>query len=110
MEDSGWYAANYSQAVVSPWGHGVGCDFVRKPCLIKGTNEVETTVPEYGRGFFCTKASQKGCSPTHNYKMSCLFRDYSLQSTNNAPPEEFQYFSNPSLGGLKTAEIGRASV
>lgn len=103
MEDSGWYAANYSKANVSPWGHGVGCDFARKPCLELGTDG-ETTVPDYSRGYFCTKASDRGCSPTHNYKMACFFRDYGLSSTSQAPPAHFQYFSNPSLGGLKTAD------
>jgi hypothetical protein len=103
MEDSGWYAANYSKTNVSPWGHGAGCDFVREPCLIQQSNG-ETTVPDYGRGYFCTKASQRGCSPTHHYKMACFFRDYSV-STNQMVPPEFQYFSNPGLGGLKTADF-----
>ena len=103
MEDSGWYAANYSQSAVSPWGHGAGCDFVREPCLQKETNG-ETTVPDFGRGYFCTKASQRGCSPSHSYKMACHFRDYGVSSSNNAPPPAFQYFSNPTLGGLKTAD------
>ena len=103
MEDSGWYAANYSKADVSPWGHGAGCDFVRKPCLIKGSNGA-TTIPDYGEGYFCAKPSQRGCSPTHTYKMACFFRDYDLSSTSNAPPPHFQYFEDPYLGGLKTAD------
>jgi len=103
MEDSGWYSANYSFAELSPWGHGVGCDFVREPCLVQ-ENGV-TVVPDYGKGFFCTKASQRGCSPTHHYKMACFYRDYSLSSNPaDAPPPEFQYFANPTVGGLKTAD------
>ena len=103
MEDSGWYAANYSKTSVSPWGHGAGCDFVRKPCL-ELQESGETTVPEYGRGYFCTKASQRGCSPTHSYKMACFFRDYGVSSSSMAPPDHFQYFANPTLGGLRTAD------
>ena len=102
MEDSGWYAGNYNKTTVSPWGHAAGCDFVQKPCLQLSNGE--TTVPEYSRGYFCKKASDRGCSPTHHYKMACFFRDYGVSSSSNAPPPEFQYFSNPSLGGLKTAD------
>lgn len=102
MEDSGWYAANYNKAAMSPWGHNAGCDFVRKPCL--QIQNGQTVVPEFGRGYFCTKASERGCSPTHSYKMACFFRDYGVSSYADSPPSYFQYFTNPTLGGLKTAD------
>ncbi len=104
MEDSGWYSGNYSQTAVSPWGHGAGCEFAQEPCLLLDKTTGQTSVPEYGRGYFCTKASDRGCSPTHNYKMACFFRDYGVSSSSNAPPSYFQYFNSPTLGGLKTAD------
>jgi hypothetical protein len=104
MEDSGWYAANYTYAKVSPWGHGVGCDFVNEACLVK-ENGV-TVVPDYGKGFFCTKSSQRGCSPSHNFKMACTLKDYDVYVSQPNPPTYFQYFApeNPGFGGLVQAD------
>ena len=102
FEDSGWYTANYTKSSVSPWGHGAGCDFVRKPCLTKGPSE--TTVPDYGRGYFCTKSDQRGCSPSHHYKMGCTVLDYSLYPEMWLPPPRFQYFADEHMGGLSQAD------
>lgn len=57
FEDSGWYKANYTQAKISPWGLGAGCDFATGPCIITGENGAE--VPDYGRGYFCADTSQR---------------------------------------------------
>ena len=100
FEDSGWYSANYTKSRISPWGHGAGCDFARKPCLDLDASTGVTTVPDYGRGYFCTAATQKGCSPSHFFKMACSLYDQKP----NPPPERFQYFSKASLGGLPTAD------
>jgi Leishmanolysin len=44
MEDSGWYVANYTSSRMSPWGLGVGCEFVEQPCLIgQGWSTTTTT-------------------------------------------------------------------
>ena len=48
FEDSGWYKAEYSMSSISPFGHGVGCDFVYEDCI----NE-DGSVPPWGRDFFC---------------------------------------------------------
>jgi hypothetical protein len=104
MEDSGWYSANYTFASVSPWGHGVGCDFVNEACLVKENGQ--TVVPDYGRGFFCTKSSQRGCSPSHHFKMACTLKDYDVYVSQPNPPTNFQYFApeNPGYGGLVQAD------
>ena len=102
FEDSGWYAANYKNSKVSPWGHGAGCDFVRKPCLTKGTDT--TTVPDYGRGYFCTKSDQRGCSPSQFYKMGCTLLDYALYTSSPNPPPQFQYFDKATSGGPSQAD------
>lgn len=105
LEDSGWYSANYTSSNVSPWGHGVGCDFVNELCLVKDGSG-STVVPDYGKGFFCTKSSQRGCSPSHNFKMACTLKDYDLYVTQPNPPAYFQYFApqNPGYGGLIQAD------
>ena len=100
FEDSGWYSANYTKSRISPWGHGAGCDFARKPCLDFDASTGVTTVPEYGRGYFCTGDTQKGCSPSHFFKMGCALYDYSEFPTLNPPPERFQYFEKETLGGI----------
>ena len=55
LEDSGWYRANYTKTNVSPWGHGVGCDFVTSPCLVGGGNGRDGSLPSY------SKVSGMGC-------------------------------------------------
>lgn len=109
MEDSGWYHANYSMSRVSPWGHGVGCEFVTDPCIVQGqdpdTGENEAVVPDYGRGFFCAKASERGCSPAHTHKMACTVIDYSLFFPQVLPDPQFQYFLEaPAQGGPRQAD------
>jgi len=99
LEDSGWYRGNFTMTRTSPWGHGAGCDFVDKPCLINEGNEV--TVPTYGEGYFCSSEEQRfGCSPSHYYKTGCTLFDHS-----ETIPEKFQYFPNfPTRGGMKQAD------
>jgi hypothetical protein len=100
FEDSGWYFANYKNSVLSPFGHGAGCDFVRKPCLVQDKSG-QTSVPDYGRGSFCNVESSAGCSPSNHFKMACSLIDFSLyQGVLDGPPPAFQYFSDPNLGGL----------
>ena len=108
MEDSGWYLANYTHTKVSPWGLGTGCEFVNEPCLVQqvdGSGGSTSVVPEYGRGFFCRKASQRGCSPAHTHKMACTVIDYSLFFPQILPDSRFQYFEDePSQGGPRQAD------
>ncbi len=99
FEDSGWYFANYSNSDISPFGHGAGCDFVRKPCLVQDSNG-QTSVPEYARGYFCSNIANVGCSPSHHFKAKCPIIDYSYLAEDLAPPPSFQYFSNPKYGGF----------
>lgn len=103
LEDSGWYKANYTKANVSPWGHGVGCDFVSSPCLVGGGNRRDGSVPSYAKGYFCNKASSRGCSPAYTHKMACTVIDYSLRGQYQ-PPVQFQYFSDQAIGGPREAD------
>jgi len=103
FEDSGWYSANYTKSRIMPWGHGAGCDFVRKSCLVQ-EEDGKTVVPDYGKGYFCTESSQRGCSPSHHYKMGCNLQDYSVYIDNPNPPSMFSYFVKESLGGMKQVD------
>lgn len=103
LEDSGWYKANYTKAHVSPWGHGVGCDFVEGSCLAGGGNGYDGSIPSTSKGFFCNKASSRGCSPAYTHKMACTVIDYSLRGQ-YLPPPQFQYFSDEAIGGPREAD------
>jgi len=103
MEDSGWYRANYTRSHVSPWGHGVGCDFVSSPCLVGGGKDHDGALPSYAKDYFCDKASSRGCSPAHTHKMACTVIDYSLRGQYQ-PPVQFQYFSDGGIGGPREAD------
>ena len=83
--------------------HGDGCDFVEKSCLVNdGKNPV---VPDYGKGYFCTNASERGCPASHDYKMGCMVIGYSLIFGGTLPEDRFQYFpDDPALGGPKQAD------
>lgn len=94
LEDSGWYFANYANSAISPFGHGAGCDFIRKPCLVK-TRGGQTTVPDYSSGSFCSE-NAAGCSPSNHFKMFCGILDYSNDA---GPPPKSQYFNNENYGG-----------
>mmetsp|Transcript_6734 Transcript_6734/g.15581 ORF Transcript_6734/g.15581 Transcript_6734/m.15581 type:complete len:972 (+) Transcript_6734:97-3012(+) len=103
LEDSGWYRANYTRANVSPWGHGVGCDFVSQPCLVGGGNGRDGSLPSYSRGFFCNKASSRGCSPAYTHKMACTVIDFQVRGT-YLPDKQFQYFADAAVGGPREAD------
>ena len=103
LEDSGWYKGNYTKTSVSPWGHGVGCDFVNSPCLVGGGNGRDGSLPSYAKGYFCNKASSRGCSPSYTHKMACTVIDYSLKGEYE-PPIQFQYFSDSAIGGPREAD------
>jgi len=103
MEDSGWYVANYTQSIVTPWGLGAGCDFVNAKCL--NVSSSGTTVPDFNKGYFCSVENEKGCSQGFTHKMACTILDYAYFVPQTPPPAEFQYFPNsPSKGGPVTAD------
>eukprot|EP00591_Stephanopyxis_turris_P008665 CAMPEP_0195522186 /NCGR_PEP_ID=MMETSP0794_2-20130614/20090_1 /TAXON_ID=515487 /ORGANISM="Stephanopyxis turris, Strain CCMP 815" /LENGTH=769 /DNA_ID=CAMNT_0040651879 /DNA_START=228 /DNA_END=2533 /DNA_ORIENTATION=+ len=104
LKDSGWYKPNFQVARISPFGHGAGCDFVGKPCIVNGE------IPSYSKGFFCNTenkvkengefAGEYGCDPTHTHLAVCDLVDYSFYETANSPPPQYQYFQNSNLGSF----------
>jgi hypothetical protein len=99
LEDSGWYKANYTNSRMSPWGLGVGCDFVEQPCIVDGK------VPDYAKGFFCDTAGSKGCSSEHTHKMACTVLDYTLYESDMLPTDPYVYFADDvAKGGPRQAD------
>ncbi|KAL7447590.1 hypothetical protein ACHAXS_013072 [Conticribra weissflogii] len=105
LHDSGWYVPDYSEAMISPFGHNAGCEFVEDDCIVDGE------IPEYSKGSFCNSEYRFdngkfmgaiGCDPTHTSMGICDLVDYGeLGLTYTPPSEKFQYFPNrPNLGGL----------
>ena len=106
LEDSGWYKANYGSEFVkiNPFGHGAGCDFVSKKCLIdKGL-----TIPSYSKGYFCNDQlklnrlglldGKFGCDASHRSKSMCDLVDYGSDYFAQfafPPKDKFQYFEDP---------------
>lgn len=105
LHDTGWYKPDYSVALVSPFGHAAGCEFVEEPCLVDGT------IPSYSSGSFCNSEykvedgkfeGKFGCDPTHTSMGICDLVDYAtMSSAYTPPPAEFQYYpGQPNFGAL----------
>jgi Leishmanolysin len=107
LHDSGWYSPVYEVAKVTPWGHGAGCDFVEKDCIVDGE------IPDYGEGYFCNTEFKKydngsiaivgfGCDPTHTHIGTCDLVDYGpLAKYYDPPDKKYQYFpERPLLGSI----------
>jgi hypothetical protein len=106
MEDSGWYKANYTQGVASPWGLGAGCSFVEEPCITTDPTTSLPALPEFSDGYFCLAGAERGCSPELTHKMACTVIDYFYILPRNLPPERFQYFlDEPTKGGPRQADF-----
>ncbi|KAK7199074.1 major surface protease gp63 [Novymonas esmeraldas] len=88
MEDTGFYKGNYSMAEPMMYGRNAGCELVRQKCVVKGVSQF----PE----MFCGSANAT--------KLVCasdrLSVGYCKLVNHPRPlPPQFQYFSDPKLGG-----------
>ena len=84
LEDTGWYISDFKRAENSPFGIGMGCDFVEKDCIDNGL------VPTYSSGFFCNDSvNQKTqCGPSHYFRGQCDLR-FTFDPKRNYFPGEF---------------------
>ncbi|ORC89676.1 putative surface protease GP63, partial [Trypanosoma theileri] len=90
FEDLGYYKADFSKAETMRWGKDAGCDFLRKPCFVDGVSPY----PD----MFCNQL--KG-----NKSLLCTFDRLSLGFCTLSKyvqhlPQHFQYFKDPTLGGV----------
>lgn len=99
LEDSGWYRPDYSMMGPFRFGKGMGCDFLRSPCVQDGETQFPTA--------FCTNTDVHPCnSGWLGGNIGCTFDlmgkalcDACLHAEDL--PDKFQYFSRPRLGGLQ---------
>jgi Leishmanolysin/EGF-like domain len=84
FDDSNWYYVNYSTADTYLFGKSGGCTFAQQRCNVSWYDTQ-----------FCTSSST-GCSidDPYRYLGACT-----LATATNNLPVQFQYFSNPKLGG-----------
>ncbi|KAF5215134.1 hypothetical protein ECC02_012202 [Trypanosoma cruzi] len=88
LEDTGFYMANWGKEEPTSWGNNSGCALLTEKCVINGV----TKYPE----MFCTaESSLLLCTSDRLALGRCTIELY------DAPlPPQFQYFSNPKLGGV----------
>ncbi|KAF8295947.1 putative surface protease GP63 [Trypanosoma cruzi] len=88
FEDTGFYKANWGMEEPMSWGNNSGCALLTEKCVINGV----TKYPE----MFCTaRSSLLSCTSDRLALGHCAMKFY------DAPlPPQFQYFSNPKLGGV----------
>ena len=84
FEDSGWYNPDYSYATEINFGYGQGCDFIEEKCIVN-----EEAIAEE----FCTDTETMFCDFSYlSYGYCGLYEDSEI-------PQEFQYFSDETIGG-----------
>jgi len=89
FEDSGYYKVKYYSGDLFKFGKNKGCDFIKNKCIVNGTPSFEE---------FCVSPDQPLCSPSRITKGECkIYRFDSI-------PEEYQYFSDPKIGGFSVAD------
>jgi hypothetical protein len=90
MEDSGWYKANYYTGGLFRFGKGRGCSFLNSKCVING----KTNFPNE----YFLNSNEKVCFSGRSAK------GISGVKNQEKIPKNYQYFSDPSLGGRLSAD------
>ncbi|ESS55029.1 surface protease GP63 [Trypanosoma cruzi Dm28c] len=87
FEDTGFYKANWGKEEPMSWGNNSGCALLTEKCVINGF----TQYPE----MFCTAESRLLLCTSDRLDLGyCAMELYYIPL-----PPQFQYFSNPKLGG-----------
>ena len=89
FEDSGFYKVKYYSGNLFKFGKNKGCDFIKNKCIINGNPSFEE---------FCVTPNQPLCSPSRLSKGECKIYNF------DSIPEEYQYFSNPNIGGFSIVD------
>ena len=86
FEDSGWYLVDFEYGSDLTWGVQKGCGFFVNECVKNGVA---------GFSEFCNTTNAISlCDHTHTYKGTC-----SLAKQAKPIPAQYQYFTDPYLGG-----------
>ena len=89
FEDSGFYKVNYYSGGLFKFGKNKGCDFLTSKCIINQKAAFDE---------FCDVKDEPKCSSSRALKSKCYLVNYY-----NDLDSEYQYFSNPKMGGYSTA-------
>ena len=87
FEDTGFYQVNYYSGGLFKFGKNKGCSFSSTKCIINEKAAFDE---------FCDTSSEAKCSSSRALKSSCYITRY------NSIPSEYQYFSDPQLGGYSS--------
>ncbi|XP_076455819.1 leishmanolysin-like peptidase [Babylonia areolata] len=103
MEDTGWYEADYSMAQDYEWGKGLGCEFVTKSCYHWISTRLARNESIYP---YCrrVKRGELWTDCTHNRHAVALCN---LVEYAGPLPEQYQYFSEHQLQGVKPGQENR---
>ncbi|EKF33604.1 surface protease GP63, putative,metallopeptidase, putative [Trypanosoma cruzi marinkellei] len=88
FEDTGFYKANWGMEEPMSWGNNSGCALLTEKCVING-------VTQYPEMFCTTESSLRSCTSDRLGLGRCAMKLY-----DTLLPPQFQYFSNPKLGGV----------
>ena len=87
FEDTGFYQVNYYSGGLFKFGKNKGCSFSSTKCIINEKAAFDE---------FCDTSSEAKCSSSRALKSSCYITRY------KSIPSEYQYFSDPQLGGYSS--------
>lgn len=93
FEDTGYYKVNYYSGGLFKYGKNKVCDFLNKKCVING----EPISEEF---FYEEDRDKDKCSPSRTIRYSSFLFSYDEKLDT-----EYQYFSDPNLGGYQYAEF-----
>jgi hypothetical protein len=89
FEDSGLYEVEYYSGGLFKFGKNKGCSFLNNKCIV-GSSPISEE--------FCVRQRQPMCSQSRTSKGFCGIYQYT-----SSIPSQYQYFSEPSIGGFSPA-------
>lgn len=91
-EDSGWYKPNYYTGGLFRYGKNQGCGFLNTKCISNNSTKYNNE--------FCLISGASSCTSGRLAKGYC-----SSNFTSSRVPKEYQYFSDPTVGGYTLADF-----
>ena len=94
FEDTGFYKVNYYSGGLFKFGKKKGCEFFNKKCITNNQSISEE---------FCIHTREPMCTQSRTVKGNCGIFRYNEESI--TIPSEYQYFSQPNIGGFMPANF-----
>ena len=105
LEDLGYYKANYYTGGLLKYGKNKGCNFVNDRCINNGIINQEFLNEFFSNIQSGDTFADPSCSSGRQSRTYHRLLRYSKRI-----PENYQYFTNPYIGGLATADYCPVSV